>query len=164
MYFRSQLFSSLMVAFVYFRHHTSTIILCWHSYQRDHHDHVPQKSLGVVILNVFLPRFCGLLSCSPCGGRLRLEATLPSCVASVAGATVQMAFRSQQQCKHDIDTCSREHVAETKAILFIRVHDCTIQCIGMFCAQIIDPFATMLSRNFCRPIDQPNPSILQVSF
>ena len=164
MYFRSQLFSSLMVAFVYFRHHTSTIILCWHSYQRDHHDHAPQKSLGVVILNVFLPRFCGLLSCSPCGGRLRLEATLPSCVASVSGATVQMAFRSQQQCKHNIDTCSREHVAETKVIIFIRVHDCMIQCIGMFCAQIIDPSVSTLPRNLRRPIDQPNPSILQVSF
>ena len=54
---------------------------------RDDHDHAPEKSLGVVILNVFLARFGGLLSCSPCGGRFELEATLSSRVDSIAWVT-----------------------------------------------------------------------------
>ena len=68
-------------------------ILQWYSDQWDDHYHVLEKSSGVVILNAFLARFRGLLSCSPCGWHLRLEATLTSCVVSVTPNAVQMAFR-----------------------------------------------------------------------
>ena len=61
-------------------------------------------------------------------------------------------------------TCRWEQVAETKATLFVRVRDRTIQCVSMLCAQIIDPSVSMLSKNFSRPIDQPDPSLLQITF
>ena len=113
--------------------------------------------MGVVTLNVFLARFGGLFSCSPCGGRFALEVTRVASIAWVTGSTNDIYMTTAMQSQH---TCRRAQVTETKAILFVRMHDRTIQYVGMFCAQIIDPSVAMLSRNLSRPIDQPDPSLL----
>ena len=68
---------------------------------------------------------------------------------------------ASMQTRH---TCRAEQVAETKAILYVKVHDRTIQCFGMFFAQIIDPSVSMLAMNLSRPIDQPNSLLLQFIF